>query len=166
MDDRSAGPVRVFDRRDTATSPPVAVISAALARRHFAGEDPIGQRLKHGGRSLDNPWMEIIGVVGDVKYEGLDVESAEQLAAIASGLFSLSRGAGLKFGGNETVRQVIVELDDTLLFVASAGSGSVLAVLAGREADAGVLGYEMSQLINSVRPFLTTPTRSTDQRSR
>jgi predicted regulator of Ras-like GTPase activity (Roadblock/LC7/MglB family) len=97
---------------------------------------------------------------------GLDVESAEQLAAIASGLFSLSRGAGLKFGGNETVRQVIVELDDTLLFVASAGSGSVLAVLAGREADAGVLGYEMSQLINSVRPFLTTPTRSTDQRSR
>ncbi|GAA1112213.1 roadblock/LC7 domain-containing protein [Nocardiopsis metallicus] len=97
---------------------------------------------------------------------GLDVESAEQLAAIASGLFSLSRGAGLKFGGNETVRQVIVELDNTLLFVASAGSGSVLAVLAGREADAGVLGYEMSQLINSVRPFLTTPTRSTDQRSR
>ncbi|GAA1460082.1 roadblock/LC7 domain-containing protein [Nocardiopsis exhalans] len=97
---------------------------------------------------------------------GLDVESAEQLAAIASGLFSLSRGAGLKFGGNETVRQVIVELDETLLFVASAGSGSVLAVLAGREADAGVLGYEMSQLINSVRPFLTTPTRSSDQRSR
>jgi predicted regulator of Ras-like GTPase activity (Roadblock/LC7/MglB family) len=97
---------------------------------------------------------------------GLDDESAEQLSAIASGLFSLARGAGLKFGGSEVVRQVIVELDDTLLFVASAGSGSVLAVMAGREADAGVLGYEMSQLIKSVRPFLTTPTRSADHRAR
>ncbi|GAB3711922.1 roadblock/LC7 domain-containing protein [Nocardiopsis oceani] len=97
---------------------------------------------------------------------GLDVESAEQLAAIASGLFSLARGTGLKFGRSEVVRQVVVELDDTLLFVSSAGSGSVLAVLAGREADVGVLGYEMSQLINSVRPFLATPTRSTDYRAR
>lgn len=91
---------------------------------------------------------------------GLDVESADQLAAIASGLFSLARGTGVKFGGSDVVRQVVVELDDTLLFVAAAGSGSVLAVIAGREADAGVLGYEMSQLINSVRPFLATSTRS------
>jgi putative ABC transport system permease protein len=66
---------RVFDRRDTATSPAVTIISAAMARRHFPGEDPIGQRLKHGGRSVKNRWMEIIGVVGDVKYESLDAES-------------------------------------------------------------------------------------------
>lgn len=95
---------------------------------------------------------------------GLDVQSAEQLAAIASGLFSLARGTGIKFDGNDVVRQVIVELDGTVLFVASAGSGSVLAVLAGREADAGVLGYEMSQLIKSVRPFLATATRSAEFR--
>jgi hypothetical protein len=44
--------------------------------------------------------------------------------------------------------------------VASAGFGSVLAVLADREADAGVLGYEMVQLIKSVRPFLGTQVRS------
>lgn len=95
---------------------------------------------------------------------GLDVQSAEQLAAIASGLFSLARGTGIKFDGNDVVRQVIVELDGTVLFVASAGSGSVLAVLAGRETDAGVLGYEMSQLIKSVRPFLATATRSAEFR--
>lgn len=90
---------------------------------------------------------------------GLDLDSADQLAAIASGLISLARSAGAKFGGGDGVRQVVAELDDTLLFVSSAGFGSVLAVLADREADAGVLGYEMAQLIRSVRPFLGTPAR-------
>jgi predicted regulator of Ras-like GTPase activity (Roadblock/LC7/MglB family) len=65
----------------------------------------------------------------------------------------------VRFGGSDGVRQVVAELDDTLMFVSSAGYGSVLAVLADRETDAGVLGYEMSQLVKSVRPFLATPTR-------
>jgi putative ABC transport system permease protein len=65
---------RWFDHRDTAESPRVTVISETMARRHFSGEDPIGKRLKHGGRALTNPYMEIIGVVGDVKYQGLGGE--------------------------------------------------------------------------------------------
>jgi predicted regulator of Ras-like GTPase activity (Roadblock/LC7/MglB family) len=90
---------------------------------------------------------------------GLDQDPADHLSAIASGLFSLARTAALRFGGSDGVRQVVAELDDTLMFVSSAGYGSVLAVLADRETDAGVLGYEMSQLVKSVRPFLATPTR-------
>jgi predicted regulator of Ras-like GTPase activity (Roadblock/LC7/MglB family) len=90
---------------------------------------------------------------------GLDQDPADHLSAIASGLFSLARTAAVRFGGSDGVRQVVAELDDTLLFVSSAGYGSVLAVLADRETDAGVLGYEMSQLVKSVRPFLATPTR-------
>jgi predicted regulator of Ras-like GTPase activity (Roadblock/LC7/MglB family) len=92
---------------------------------------------------------------------GLDADSADHLAAIASGLFSLARSAGTRFGGGNGVRQVVAELDDSLLFVSTAGSGAVLAVLAARGADAGVLGYEMSQLVKSVRPYLTTPARHT-----
>jgi predicted regulator of Ras-like GTPase activity (Roadblock/LC7/MglB family) len=92
-------------------------------------------------------------------FHGLDMDRADQLAAIASGLISLARSTGANFGGNDRVRQVVVELDDALLFVSLAGFGSALAVLAGREADAGVLGYEMAQLIKSVRPFLATPAR-------
>lgn len=92
-------------------------------------------------------------------YHGLDGDNADHLAAIASGLFSLARSAGTQFGGRSGVRQVVAELDDVLLFVSAAGSGAVLAVLAGRDADAGVLGYEMSQLVKSVRPYLTTPAR-------
>jgi len=90
---------------------------------------------------------------------GMDRDSAEHLSAIASGLFSLARSAGSKFGGADGVRQVVVELEDTLLFISAAGFGSGLAVLADRSAEAGVLGYEMAQLIKSVRPFLATPTR-------
>ena len=89
---------------------------------------------------------------------GLEQDPADHLSAIASGLFSLARTAAVRFGGSDGVRQVVAELDDTLMFVSSAGYGSVLAGLADRETDAGVLGYEMSQLVKSVRPFLATPT--------
>jgi predicted regulator of Ras-like GTPase activity (Roadblock/LC7/MglB family) len=93
-------------------------------------------------------------------YCGLDTDQADHLAAIASGLFSLARSAGARFNsGKGGVRQVVAELDESLLFVSTAGSGAVLTVMAGRSADAGVLGYEMSQLVKSVRPYLTTPAR-------
>ncbi|XVU27942.1 roadblock/LC7 domain-containing protein [Actinoplanes sp. CA-054009] len=90
---------------------------------------------------------------------GLDDDGADHLAAIASGLFSLARSAGSRFGGGDGVRQVVAELDETLLFVSAAGSGAVLAVVAGKAADPGVLGYEMAQLVKSVRPYLSTPAR-------
>lgn len=59
---------RWFDERDQRDSPRVTIISEALARRHFPGENPVGRRLKHGS------YMEIIGVVGDVKYQGVHNE--------------------------------------------------------------------------------------------
>ncbi|MEU9607467.1 roadblock/LC7 domain-containing protein [Streptomyces sp. NPDC048057] len=90
---------------------------------------------------------------------GLDSDSADHMAALASGLYSLGRSAGARFGDGGEVRQVVVELDSTLLFVSTAGSGTCLAVLAGREADAAVLGYEMAMLVKSVRPYLVTPAR-------
>ena len=94
-----------------------------------------------------------------IAAHGLGPDPADQLSAIASGLFSLARTAAVRFGGSDGVRQVVAELDDTLMFVSSAGYGSVLTVLADRETDAGVLGYEMSQLVKSVKPFLATPAR-------
>ncbi|MEU3059650.1 roadblock/LC7 domain-containing protein [Streptomyces subrutilus] len=90
---------------------------------------------------------------------GLDPDGADQLAALASGLFSLGRSAGARFGDGAAVRQVAVELDGALLFVSAAGAGTCLAVLAGPEADAGVLGYEMGVLVTTVRPCLAAPPR-------
>jgi putative ABC transport system permease protein len=66
---------RVFTERDTADSTPVTVISAEMARRYFTGVDPIGRRIKISGTgSPKNPRYEIIGVVGNVKYRGLNAD--------------------------------------------------------------------------------------------
>lgn len=59
---------RLFTREDDARSPPVVVISEAMARKHWPGEDPLGKRMKV---FLPNwPWMEVIGVVKDVRHRG------------------------------------------------------------------------------------------------
>jgi putative ABC transport system permease protein len=67
---------RFFDRHDTLDAAPVVIINETLASRYFAGADPIGRRLKDGGPERpvgpDNPWMTVVGVVGDLKYTGLD----------------------------------------------------------------------------------------------
>jgi putative ABC transport system permease protein len=61
---------RVFSRRDRADSAPVVLISQALARVYFQGMDPIGQRLFISWERKV-PY-EIVGVMGDVKHDGLD----------------------------------------------------------------------------------------------
>ncbi|MBA4860473.1 roadblock/LC7 domain-containing protein [Streptomyces sp. PSKA54] len=90
---------------------------------------------------------------------GLGDDDADSLAAIASGLSSLGKGVAGRFGGGGEVRQVIVEVSTALLFVCSAGSGAVLAVLAGTETHADTLGYEMAMLIKKARKHLATPAR-------
>ncbi|WP_406427778.1 roadblock/LC7 domain-containing protein [Streptomyces sp. NBC_01589] len=91
--------------------------------------------------------------------EGLTDDEADHMAALASGMYSLARSAGIRFADGADVRQVVVELDNRLLFVSAAGAGACLAVMADREADAAVLGYEMAMLVKSVRPYLATPAR-------
>jgi predicted regulator of Ras-like GTPase activity (Roadblock/LC7/MglB family) len=87
---------------------------------------------------------------------GLDADDADHLAALASALCSLGRGAGARFGDGGAVRQIMVELDASLLFVSTAGSDTCLAVLARPDTDAAALGYEMAKLVESVRPYPTT----------
>ena len=64
---------RYFTSADRADAPKVTVINQTLARRYWPNENPVGKRIKTGGAERPkNPWMEIVGVVGDVKYSGLD----------------------------------------------------------------------------------------------
>jgi putative ABC transport system permease protein len=53
---------------DGAESPNVAVVSAALVRRYFADQNPLGKHIKMGKADSDNPWMTIVGVVSDLHY--------------------------------------------------------------------------------------------------
>jgi putative ABC transport system permease protein len=64
---------RLFDEREGAKTQPVALINQTVARRYWPGEDPVGKRFKDGGYSSSSPWITIVGVVGDIRQEGLDV---------------------------------------------------------------------------------------------
>ena len=57
---------RGFGDGDDVRGPPVVLISREIARRYFAGRDPIGRRLQ-----IEGEFRTIVGVVGDVSYEGL-----------------------------------------------------------------------------------------------
>jgi predicted permease len=59
---------RDFVRTDTPEAPRVAIINEALARTAFAGESPVGQRIKENPDPRV-PWMEIVGVVGDTRWQ-------------------------------------------------------------------------------------------------
>jgi putative ABC transport system permease protein len=68
---------RDFTERDTGDSPLVVIVNETLARKFFPNQNPIGKRLKEGGADrTGNPWMEVVGIVGDVKYEGLETPTA------------------------------------------------------------------------------------------
>ena len=66
---------RVFEERDREGSPQVVIISEAMARRFWPGQNPVGQRMTasfHEKQGL----REVVGVVGDMKSNGLDDEAA------------------------------------------------------------------------------------------
>ena len=68
---------REFTTRDGPASPRVAVISGALARKHFPNEEAIGKRISF---SQSEPrWYEIVGIAGDVKHRGLDARDRPEL---------------------------------------------------------------------------------------
>ena len=54
----------------------VAIISDSLARRYFPHENPLGHILRQSQPDAHSPGMEIVGVVADVKYQGLDAKNA------------------------------------------------------------------------------------------
>ncbi|MEU0493648.1 roadblock/LC7 domain-containing protein [Nocardiopsis sp. NPDC006139] len=88
----------------------------------------------------------------------LPPEDAEHLSALASAFQSLARGTGRHFGGGD-VRQTVVEMERSYLFVTAAGAGACLAVLATEDADVGLVAYEMNLRVKRVGQFLTAAPR-------
>jgi putative ABC transport system permease protein len=66
---------RVFTALDHRDAPRVAIVSESAARRLWPGESPLGRRLSLLSFSRGEPaanWRTVVGVVGDVRYRGLD----------------------------------------------------------------------------------------------
>ena len=89
---------------------------------------------------------------------GLPPDRADQLAAVASGLTSLTEGAARIFEG-DAVTQTVVEMQRGVLIVMAISNGSILAVLAHRDCDMGLAAYEMTLLAERTRHAVTPPAR-------
>ena len=94
-----------------------------------------------------------------VSSDGLPRDRADQLAAVASGLTSLTQGAARCFEAGNVV-QTVIEMERGFLFLMSISDGSCLAVLAATSCDVGLVGYEMALLVERTGDVLTPAVRN------
>jgi putative ABC transport system permease protein len=65
---------RGVEATDTKEQPLVVVVSESVAKR-FSGRRALGQRMKQGGPGMESPWLTIVGIVADVRNDGLRTAS-------------------------------------------------------------------------------------------
>jgi putative ABC transport system permease protein len=106
---------RAFDARDTLDTPLVAIVSRGFARRFWQDGDPVGKRIQRGTTKV---WLTVVGVAGDVRDVGLNLEASDILytpyyqgsnAAAPVGL--VVRTAGDPRGMIDTVKRAIWQVD-------------------------------------------------------
>lgn len=126
------------------------------------------QTMSEGARSFSwllNGFVEKTAGVSDavaVSADGLlmamsstlERASAEQLAAIISGMVSLGNGASGCFGF-DGLEQVIVAMRKGFLFMSAISDGSCLGVVAGKGCDMGLVGYQTTLLVERAGSVLT-----------
>ncbi len=89
---------------------------------------------------------------------GFPQDRADQLAAVTSGLASLTQGASRVFEGG-AVAQTAVEMEAGVLVVMAISSGASLAVLSAAAADLGLVAYEMALLVERAGKMITPALR-------
>ena len=107
---------RAFTRQDATTGARVTIVDEAFARRHYPGEEAIGRRIDIGN-GTDN--AEIIGIVGNVNYTGLDaLPTPTMYMSTAQDSFNtlwvMARTEGDPNALSGTVRQIVRDLDGRL----------------------------------------------------
>ncbi len=90
----------------------------------------------------------------------LDRAAADKLAAVITGMRSLAHGASGELGKGQMM-QVLIEMTDGYLFVSAISGGSTLGVVTTRTCDLGLVGFEITLLVERVGAQLT-PTLITE----
>jgi len=111
---------RYFESSDNAQSMLVAIVNETMARQYWPGENALGRRFKLGGpEDTDVPWVQIVGVVADIRQMGLDEPvKAEMYFPYQQGqmIWYTPRDLVIRTNGDTSgvvgsVRQVIREVD-------------------------------------------------------
>jgi putative ABC transport system permease protein len=110
---------RVFENTDTAGSQPVVIVNRTLAETLFAGQDPVGRRLRLVNPEQTSEWRTIVGVVGDIQYQGLaeDLQPAIYTPFAQTPflwLYVMVRPAGNPDALLASLRAVVPSVDPTL----------------------------------------------------
>ena len=113
---------------------------------------------------LDNFVAETVGVEDALAVsadgirlavsDGLPEAMADQFGAITSGLSSLTLGAARCFA-EDNVHRVIIEMDRSYLLIVTITHGAVLGVVARKDADIGLVAYEMTLFAERAGQVLT-----------
>jgi putative ABC transport system permease protein len=136
---------RDFASADTLSSPGVVVINRTMARRFWGGEaEALGHRMRQGALSGEGPWLEIVGVVGDVRHAGLDAEPKPEM------YFPVAQVAAQKSNSISANSRRIT------LAVRAAGDAGALAAAVRRE----VAAIDKNQPVTGVRTLTDAVSRS------
>jgi len=89
---------RLFDGTDTADAQLVTVVNQSLVDKFFAGEDPLGQRIMVCCPNEDQeaPWMTIVGVIDDMRYQGLSIDPRPAYYAVHQQVEEVSYGSAFR----------------------------------------------------------------------
>ena len=96
---------RAFTGDDLDQSPPVVIVNESLARHHWGGRSPVGERISPDGEG----WFEIVGVVGDVKQESLIDEAEDQMYVPLDQATPLSSTVLVRTAGEPTILAGVVQ---------------------------------------------------------
>jgi len=166
---------RAFDERDAEGAPGVAILNRSLARRLFRGERAVGRRVRLRDATQSAEWRTIVGVVGDVCYQGLDDPgeaalytpfaqtpslwtavfvrtSAEPMAVVRSVKAAVAAaGAGLTAMRPRPMTELVAESIARPRFNALLLSGfAVLALVVATVGIYGLIAYSVAQRTHEI----------------